>query len=421
MAPCHFKVSKKDYTDMTKKAVAFFEGDYSEILSLMRSKMERASEEMQFELAMEYRDKMTRILRVKDEQNVMLDQSKSVDIIATKQKDDHFAIAIFSIRKGALIVTMSDALDTFLSENEAMAAYLEQYYNDSDERPREVYLMHEMERTVFDHLGIRVSVPQRGDKRKMIDMVRKNANDALHKHIMKTLTKVDRSEAALSEIKTLTGLESAKTIEMFDNSNIQGSDAVSAMVSFVGGVPNKDGYRKFKVKTIVGADDVGTMREIVTRRYSRLKDEGAQMPDLVLIDGALAQVRAAKSALDEVGVSLPVFGLAKDDRHRTSHLVRPDGEEILLTGYSNAKRLLTHIQEEVHRFAITFFRKTKQKSAIVSQLDGIKGLGTKRKQLLLTHFKSVKGIAKATVSDIEAIGIPKEVANAILDKIKETP
>lgn len=413
LAPCHFYIDKKEYRSYLKQASSFFEGSYEPILSILNEKMKAASEGLQFEFASELRDKITRIRRVKDEQNVLLKVNKHVDVINYDYKDGFLSACVFLIRSGILVDTYIDSYQTHLDEIEALAAFIEQYYAEMEELPKEVYLPHEVETMIFDHRNVKATIPKRGDKKQLLEMVRKNAKHALHKIMMKSLTKIDQTELALRQLKEKLKLKSVHRIEMFDNSNIGGVDAVSAMVCFTNGKPNKKEYRKYKIKTIQGANDVGTMKEVIRRRYSKEK-----VPDLLLVDGGIPQVNAAKSVLDELGIQANLFGIAKNEYHKSNYVIDSEGKIYDLAESKAAFRLLTQVQEEVHRFAIAFFRKTHKKSTFHSILDDIKGVGSKRKNLLLNHFNSLNGIKKATISDIEALGIPKKIAEEIINKIK---
>ena len=414
LAPCHFKVDKHEYKQYIQKSSTFFEGHYGEILAVLGAKMDKASQEMQFELAGELRDKITRIRRVKDEQKILLDGNKNVDAIAYDYKDGALAVAIFSIRKGVLIDTHVESHPIYADDVAGFTEFVERYYAELGEVPKEVYLPIEIESEALKLQKIKMTIPQRGEKKALLAMVKKNAKDALHKHIMKQLTKVDQTQVALQELKEVLSVRDVSRIEMFDNSNMGGVDAVSAMVCFTDGKPDKKEYRKYKVKTVKGANDVGTMREMILRRYSK-----EELPSILFVDGGLPQVRAASEVLNELGLIGNVFGIAKDDKHKSAYVVDADGAMYTFEKHKSAFRLLTQIQEEVHRFAITFFRKTHKKSAFESALDHIEGVGDKRKKMLLHHFKSVSGIKKATLSDIEALGIPRNVAKSIMEHLKK--
>ncbi|WP_017815696.1 excinuclease ABC subunit UvrC [Paenibacillus shenyangensis] len=270
-------------------------------------------------------------------------------------------------------------------------------------------------------LGIKVLIPRRGLKRQMITMAQDNARVSLDEKFRLIERDEERTSKAAENLGQAIGLNNLHRVEAFDNSNIQGSNPVSAMVVFIDGKPARKEYRKYKIRTVEGADDYGTMREVIRRRYERVLKENLEMPDLIVVDGGKGQISAAADVLEnELGIFIPVCGLVKDAKHRTSQLMVGDpAEPVNLARDSQEFYLLQRIQDEVHRFAITFHREQRGKSMIVSQLDSIPGIGEKRRKLLLKHFGSIKKIREASVEDFRPLSIGDKLARQILDALKE--
>ncbi len=269
-------------------------------------------------------------------------------------------------------------------------------------------------------LDVKIVQPKRGQKKEMVELANKNAKAALKEKFSLLERNEERTIKAIEKLGEQMNIYTPYRIEAFDNSNIQGTNPVSAMVVFTNGMPDKKQYRKYKIKTVEGPDDYDSMREVIRRRYTRVLKENQPLPDLILIDGGKGQIEAAKDVLEnELGLDIPVAGLVKDDKHQTSNLLFGDPLEMVpLARNSQEFYLLQRIQDEVHRFAITFHRQLRGKSMIQSILDEIPGVGQKRKQLLLKHFGSVKKMQHASVEDFMKIGIPKNVAESIVKHYK---
>ena len=381
LAPCINKFDLSIYDEITSKATSFLKGDVTEEVKELKGKMYEASEALNYEKAKEYLDMINEIEVLKDKQKMEVDMVDT-DIFGYVIKENHISIQVFHIRGGKMVERNGFLFDLMDSGCEMFLDFIGQFYFVyNNPLPKEI-LMDEVDISYLDdRLKDLIIFPKKGKKKELVKLVTLNALEKIDILIKKEESTYKRTVGANIELSNLLGLE-IHTIEAFDNSNIQGYDSVSAMVSYVDGVKNKKGYRKFKVKTVVGADDLRTMYEIVKRRYSRLKKEGAPMPDLIIMDGAQNQVNFCKKALDEVGVDIKILGLVKDINHKTNHLVFND-QIINIDQRSNLFLFLEGIQDEVHRYAITFFRTTHGKSTMESALDNIKGIGKVKKMQIL--------------------------------------
>lgn len=283
--------------------------------------------------------------------------------------------------------------------------------------PKEIFIPRDIDKESVEALvSSKVYQPQRGEKRKLVDLASENARVSLAERFSLLERKQERTVGAIETLGELLNIPTPVRIEAFDNSNIMGTSPVSAMVVFVDGKPLKKEYRKYRIKTVQGPDDYASMREVIYRRYSRVLKEGLPLPDLIMIDGGKGQVEVARDVLvNQLGLTIPIAGLVKNDKHRTSELIfGPELAVVPMERQSKAFFLLQRIQDEVHRYAITFHRQVRSKNSFSSQLDDIEGLGPKRKRKLLKHFKSIKKMEDASLEEIQAAGIPKSVAENVL-------
>jgi excinuclease ABC subunit C len=337
------------------------------------------------------------------------------------------------MRQGKMIQRNSSTFPYYGNAYDDFMTFVSQYYSENTALPREIYLpdgeldpAHDgTEESAADALEawlkVKVHVPKRGSKTKIVSMAMENARIALDEKFKLIERDEERSIKAVENLGQWIGLETVRRIEAFDNSNIQGTDPVSAMVVFIDGKPARKEYRKYKVKTVVGPDDYGTMREVIRRRYERVLKENLPMPDLVVVDGGKGQISAAVDVLEnELGLYIPVCGLVKDDKHRTAQLMVGDPPEVIpMRRDSQEFYLLQRIQDEVHRFAITFHRETRAKSMVTSKLDSIPGIGEKRRKALLKHFGSLKKIKEASVEDFRPLSIGEKLATQIIQALQE--
>lgn len=422
LCPVVNHVDPQVYKDMAQEVKHFLTGDDKKIINELKARMFAASEKMEFEQAAEYRDVINSIGTLRTKQRVMNHDLKDRDVFGYYVDKGWMCVQVFFVRQGKMIqrdVNMfpyyNDAEDDFLT-------YIGQFYQEAEHMvPKEILVPSGIDVEAVEAVTqIKVLKPSRGEKKQLVAMATKNARtqlqlkfDLLEKDLIKT-------QGAIENLGKILNIPTPVRIESFDNSNIMGTSPVSAMVVFINGKPSKKDYRKYKIKTVEGADDYASMREVITRRYSRAMREGTALPDLIAMDGGAGQVNAAKAILQEIGLDIPVAGMAKNDKHQTSELLFGDPLEVVpLSRQSQEFFLLQRIQDEVHRFAITFHRQVRGKNTFSSKLDGITGLGPKRKQKLMTTFKSLKAISEADVAQVAEAGVPYEVAERVKEVLKK--
>jgi excinuclease ABC subunit C len=303
-----------------------------------------------------------------------------------------------------------------------LISYIVEFYSlDNSLIPSEVLIPYIEDLDLLkDLLGTKVYIPIKGIKKQLVELVKENAKNNLDNIQKERLIKISKTTKTLEELASLLNIKYPRVIELFDNSNIQGASSVSAMVTYIDGMPSYKDYRKYKIKTIEGADDYHTMQEVSKRRYTRVLKENLRKPNLIIADGGKTQVKAIQEVLDELNIQdIDLIGLVKDDKHRTRAIVNSCGEEIAIDKKSNLFLLLESMQNEVHRFAITFFLKVHTESLLSSRLDTIDGIGKKRKQILLEHFDSIEAIKKATIEELHFLGFSKDLSEKLLKSLNE--
>lgn len=422
LGPCVYEVTRKQNQEMIQGITNFLNGDTKSVVDDLTNKMNTASEELEFERAKEYRDLINHINATMEKQNMLTSDMTARDSFGYFTYKGWMSISVLLVRNGKLIEKKAEMFAMNDTVEEEFNRFVYQFYElDSNLKPKEVHLPVAIRPTILkEALPMKVITPKRGSKREMVDLANKNAEIAIKNRFEVIARDEARTVEAIDTLGDVLNIEAPRHIEAFDNSNIQGADPVSAMVTFIDGKPDKKSYRKYKIKTVEGPDDYESMREVIRRRYSRVLREGSLLPDLIIVDGGIGQMNAAKSILkDELGVFIPVAGVKKDDKHNTAELLYGDTAEIVpLKKTSQTFYLLQRIQDEVHRFAISFHRNTRKKSAFRSALDDIEGLGPKRKQSILRAFGSVENIKSKSVEDFKRIGIPKNVAERIVEKLQ---
>lgn len=417
LAPCVFQIPKDTYPKMVKEIKQFLNGGHSEIQAELTQKMEAAAAEMNFEQAAEYRDQIRAIETVMTRQKMTQADQMDRDVFGYAVDKGWMCVQVFFVRQGKLIERDVSLFPFYNEAPEDFLTYIGQFYQENQHFiPKEVLIPDDIDQeSVEALLDTKVLQPKRGEKKKLVDLAGKNARVALQEKFQLIQRKEERTIGAVEKLGNAMNIPTPVRIEAFDNSNIQGTDPVSAMVVFIDGRPAKNEYRKYKIKTVKGPDDYASMREVIYRRYSRVLKEGLAFPDLIVIDGGKGQVDVARDVLEnQLGLDIPIAGLAKNDKHKTSELLfGPELEVIDLERNSPEFFLLQRIQDEVHRFAITFHRQLRSKNSFSSKLDGVPGLGPKRKKLLLKEFKSLKNIQQASLEEIHQLGIPLPVAEAV--------
>ncbi|ATH92694.1 excinuclease ABC subunit UvrC [Bacillus glycinifermentans] len=423
LAPCVYDVTEETNRELTEEITRFLKGGYSDVKKELEAKMLEASENLQFERAKEYRDQIAHIESTMEKQKMAMNDMVDRDVFAYSYDKGWMCVQVFFIRQGKLIERDVSMFPLYREADEEFLTFIGQFYSKNNHfLPKEILVPDSVDKDMIEELlDVSVRQPKRGAKKDLLLLAHKNAKLALKEKFSLIERDEDRTIGAIERLGQALGIYTPYRIEAFDNSNIQGTDPVSAMVVFLDGKPNKKEYRKYKIKTVEGPDDYASIREVVRRRYTRVLKENLPLPDLILIDGGKGQVSAALDVLEnELSLDIPVAGLVKDDKHRTSNLLIGDPLEIVrLERNSQEFYLLQRIQDEVHRFAISFHRQLRGKSAFQSVLDGIPGVGEQRKKRLLKHFGSVKKMKEASVEDIQQAGIPLKTAQLIFEALKK--
>jgi excinuclease ABC subunit C len=423
LAPCVKEVSKDTYREMTDEIARFLNGGYKEIKKELSEKMKEASENLEFERAKEFRDQILHIEATMEKQKMTMTDFTDRDVFGFAVDKGWMCVQVFFVRQGKLIERDVSLFPLYNEPEDEFLTFLGQFYSKANHfKPREIFLPEDIdEELAMKLLEVKITQPKRGKKKELVKLAEKNAKQALDEKFALIERDEERTIKAIESLGEQMGIYTPFRIEAFDNSNIQGSAPVSAMIVFVDGKPAKKEYRKYKIKTVKGPDDYDSMREVVRRRYSRVLKDGLPLPDLIIIDGGKGQIEAAREVLEnELGLDIPLGGLAKDDKHQTSELLYGNPLQIVpLEKRSQEFYLLQRIQDEVHRFAITFHRQLRGKSAFQSILDDIDGIGPKRKKQLLKHFGSMKKMKEATAEELQDIGIPESVAKVLHEKLNE--
>ncbi|MFZ2483178.1 MAG: excinuclease ABC subunit UvrC, partial [Streptococcus parauberis] len=409
----------KAYWDgLVEDVKLFLNGKDDKIIDGLKRKMKSASEELEFERAAEYRDLISGIATLRTKQRVMSKDLMDRDIFGYYVEKGWMCVQVFFVRQGKLIQRDVNMFPYYNEEEDDFLTYMGQFYHDKRHfLPKEVFIPANIDHELVEAIvPSKIIKPQRGEKKQLVALATKNARVSLQQKFDLLEKDLKKTKGAIDNLGELMAIPTPIRIEAFDNSNIQGTSSVAAMVVFVDGKPSKKDYRKFKIKTVTGPDDYASMREVISRRYSRVQKDNLQAPDLIIIDGGQGQVNIAKDVIqNQLGLSIPVAGLQKNDKHQTQELLFGDPLEVIdLPRNSEEFFLLHRIQDEVHRFAITFHRQVRSKNSFSSKLDNIEGLGPKRKQTLLKHFKNMTAIGNATVDEIRALGIPEKVAENLL-------
>lgn len=417
-------ICKKDeayFKSMAQEVSDFLKGQDDKIIDDLKSKMAVAAQSMEFERAAEYRDLIQAIGTLRTKQRVMAKDLQNRDVFGYYVDKGWMCVQVFFVRQGKLIERDVNLFPYFNDPDEDFLTYVGQFYQEKSHLvPNEVLIPQDIdEEAVKALVDSKILKPQRGEKKQLVNLAIKNARVSLEQKFNLLEKSVEKTQGAIENLGRLLQIPTPVRIESFDNSNIMGTSPVSAMVVFVNGKPSKKDYRKYKIKTVVGPDDYASMREVIRRRYGRVQRESLTPPDLIVIDGGQGQVNIAKQVIqEELGLDIPIAGLQKNDKHQTHELLFGDPLEVVdLSRNSQEFFLLQRIQDEVHRFAITFHRQLRSKNSFSSQLDGIDGLGPKRKQNLMRHFKSLTKIKEASVDEIVEVGVPRAVAEAVQTKL----
>lgn len=435
LAPCEYTVDQAEYERMVGEISKFLGGGAGAIKEELQRKMETAAAELNFERARELRDMIQAIDAVMEKQTITAAEGIDRDVFGYATDKGWMCVQIMYVRQGKMIERRASAFPFYGEAYNDFLTYVTQYYSENPALPKEILLPDRLEeetgedpetetadiKTMLeDWLKVKVHLPRRGDKRKVVEMACANARVSLEEKFRLIDRDEERTVKAVEGLAEWLGTDRIHRIEAFDNSNIQGTDPVSAMVVFTDGKPDRKEYRKYKIKTVEGPDDYATMREVIRRRYERVLREGLSLPDLIVVDGGKGQISAAVDVLEnELGIFVPVCGLVKDAKHKTAQLMVGDPPTpVPMRRDSQEFYLLQRIQEEVHRFAITFHRNTRSKRSFASVLDDIPGIGEKRKKALLKHFGSVKAIREAGLEAFRPLGLGDKLAQQIIDALR---
>ncbi|AXX73657.1 excinuclease ABC subunit UvrC [Limosilactobacillus reuteri] len=418
LGACFKEVPKSDYEEQIKKIKSFLNGNTATVKQQLTKKMQRAAENMEFERAAEIRDQLHYIEVTVEKQKIISNDKTPRDLFNFYMDKGWLSIQIFFIRQARLMKREKRLFPIVDTAVEEMTSFILQFYNRRNNiLPHEILLPKGLpNKEISEILGVPVRTPVRGEKRDLLTMAYENAQLSLDEKFR--LLEMDQSKTtgAMKEITDALGLPEGHRIEAFDHSHIQGADPVSAMVVFVNGEPAKNFYRKYKLKTVINhADEAASTREVIRRRYSRLLKENKPMPDMIFMDGGEIQMDAAKDVLEnELGLDIPIVGMVKNDKHQTADLLFGDDDHhINLNPRSQGFYLVQRIQDEVHRFAITFHRRVHTKHSLSSRLDEIKGVGPRTRTKLLKKYGSITKIAQASVDEIHSLGINRPTAQLI--------
>jgi len=418
LAPCIQEVDPQEYVKIKKEIIKLLNGDIKDKVKELTLKMQTASDELNFEQAKEYRDLISHIQYVTAKQHVQFNDHIDRDILGYYVDHGYLSIQLFFMRNGKLLSRDLNLVPISENVQEDLQQFIVTFYQNNT-LPKELLLPKDIDDAVLTEiLDCKVFKPQRGNKLSLVQMANQNAKESLEKKFKL----IEKNEAAtigaMKQLGELLKIDTPHTIELFDNSNIQGAYAVAGMVCFKDGVPSKKDYRKYKIKTVQGPDDYASMREVIYRRYYRVLMEGTTPPDMILVDGGLGQIHAAKEVIDSLNMKIKICGLAKDDKHSTAMLLDEEGNPIPIHPKSELFFLLTRMQDEVHRYAISFHKNVRSKSLFASILDRVEGIGPKRKKQLLNRFKSVKKMKEASLDELKEI-LPAKVAEDLYKILQE--
>lgn len=418
VAPCISVVAPEVYKELVTNITKFIQGDTKEMLTSLQEKMMQESEKQNYEVAKECRDLMNHIQHVTSKQHVQFNDLVDRDIIGYHQDKGYLSVQLFFMRNGKLLARDLNLVPVVEDIQEQVITFLVGFYQENT-LPKEILVPMDLDTTLLeDILDCKILKPQKGNKASLVEMAIQNAKESLDKKFLLIQKNEASTVGAIQQLGEVLQMEPPRRIELFDNSNIQGAHAVAGMVCFINGVPEKKEYRKFKIKTVEGPDDYGSMREVIYRRYFRVLMDQLERPDLIIVDGGKGQIKVAKEVIDSLQMDIKVCGLAKDDTHSTAMLLDQEGQVVKINRRSELFFLLTRMQDEVHRYAISFHKNVRSKSLFQSVLDDVDGIGPKRKKELLKKFGSVKQLKEASIEQLEEV-LPKEVAKNLYDILKK--
>ena len=416
LGACFKEVPVEAYERNIRKIKSFLNGNVSQIKRELTAKMNDAAAKLEFERAAEIRDQIRYVEMTVEKQKIISNDNTPRDLFNFFMDKGWLSIQVFFIRQARLIKREKRLFPCVDLPEEELASFILQFYNQKNRiLPKEILVSPGIDKKVLNEiLGVSVKTPKRGQKRDLLEMAHKNAQLVLEEKFRLLELDDRKTVGAMNEITDALGLPNGHRVEAFDHSHLQGTDIVSAMVCFVDGRPEKTLYRKYKLKNTDHADEAASTREVIYRRYSRLLKEHENLPDLILMDGAKIQIDACIDVLqNQLGLNIPVAGMVKNEHHKTADLMTETGEKIGLNPKSEGFYLLQRIQDEVHRFAISFHRQVHSKNSLSSRLERIKGVGPKTRTKLLRNFGSLKRLSEASVEELIGLGIPQKTAQTI--------
>ena len=442
--PCQGYISRENYRENIGQALEFLGGHYDKVLSMLEERMMQSSEEMDFEKAIEYRDLIASVKKVAQKQKITSSSMQDRDIIALARDEKDAVVQVFFVREGKLIGREHFHMNVATAEDtpQLLSGFIKQFYAGTPFLPKELWIqtMPEDSQVIGRWLSVRkgqkvhLIVPKKGEKERLGELAEKNAALVLSQDKEKIKREELRTIGAMNQVASWLGLSQARRVEAFDISNISGYESVGSMVVYEDGKPKRNDYRKFKIRTVIGANDYASMREVLIRRFShgleeknRLRENGAdeelgsftRFPDLLMMDGGRGQVNIALEVLKELSLDIPVCGMVKDDNHRTRGLYYQN-VEIPIDHHSEGFRLITRIQDEAHRFAIEYHRSLRGKDQVKSLLDDIPGIGDTRRKALMRHFKSLEAISDAGVEELSGVpGMNRGAAQSVYDFFRQ--
>ncbi len=419
LGPCIKTVNQINYDNHLSRIKSFLRGNTKDISKLLEEKMYYASGNMDYESAAEYKQLLEEINIINEKQNIDIKDMIDRDIFGYHYDDNDICIHVFYLRQGKLVSHTSQVFSYYGEDHsQVFNDYLIQFYNTANNiLPKEILIQDNNDFELLSEvLGSKVIIPKKGQKKQLVDMSIENAKIDLENKKELYRVKVESKVEVIEELGKLLKIDTPYHIECFDNSNIQGSNPISAMVVFKNGAPSKKDYRKYNIKTVEGPDDYASMKEVIYRRYYKVLLQDLDRTDLIIVDGGKGQVSVAEEIIDSLNLDIPVIGLKKDDKHKTDSIIFKN-QEISLDKHSDLFRFLFSIQEEVHRFAISFHRQVRSKSMFSSILDEVDGIGENRRNKILMEFKTLENIRNATLEDYKKIGIGEELALRIKDHL----
>lgn len=414
---CKYDIDEETITNMTKEIVSFLRGDYKHIEEKIIKEMNIASEKLNYEKALELKEMLDDIKITLNKQKIDLNNNYNFDLINYYKDKNYLSIQIFFVRNGLLVGRHEDIVQTLDNIEEDIIEYIIKFYDKNNILPNKILICDDVYKELLEkYLNIEVFVPKKGKLKSLIDLAMENAKQKLESE-EETLSKNDEArKKAIDELKELLHLEKVSRMESFDNSHLFGTFYVGGMVVFDDFLPLKDEYRKYKISTDV-RDDTKAMKEVLYRRYYKVLMENLEKPDLIVLDGGRAQIKICKEIINGLGLNIPIVGLVKDKKHRTSQIMNQDYEILPVSKESNLFLFFTRIQDEVHRYAISYHRNIKSKGALSSLLDLVPGIGEVKRKELLKKFGSLKKIKEASLEELEQI-LNKEVARNLFSYLK---